>query len=104
MGWITTLTLNNDLVHILPKYPNLGEEIHSAVSQIPIESPVSIPRAGITVIESHHADFAELIMVGGRHEGKELGPSAWFNVEDPELELLQQFADKLGYSLRKKPK
>ncbi len=106
MGFITSLTLNNDLLSDLKRDDSrLGPELYNAVLSVdfPEAGRSKVSAAGIQVVESHHADYAQPILVGGGREATVIGGvSIFYTVPDPELELLRQLARKHGFDLRKK--
>lgn len=102
MGFITTLTANNDLIHRLPEYPDLGDEIHKAILTLPVERPVEIGRTGMTAVESHHSDYSEALLIGGHSEATQLGVAVHYGDKNPELTLLERLAEKQGYKLVKR--
>jgi hypothetical protein len=104
MGFITSLTINNDLLHELGTSGSfLGRSLYHAVLEAGTRENISVPYAGITVVESHHADYTRAILVGGGQEARAIpGISVHYAQPDPELELLRQLAQRLGYDLRRK--
>jgi hypothetical protein len=105
MGFISTLTVNNDFVHDLPKVGNLGKQIYEAVCRLSSEKPVHLNQLGITAVESHHADYAQPLLIGGWRESTIItGVSIpHHHGEESELKLLEQLAEKHGYNIYKKP-
>lgn len=110
MGWITTLTADNDQIHQLPQYPDLGDVIYQAIMQIPAtrknDLPIPIGNTGMHAVESHHSRDAELIVIGGYTVGKPLGISCADDDTPEKMEsyLLERLAEKHGYKLVKKRK
>lgn len=106
MGFITTLTANNDMIHRLPEVEDLGVSIHHAILRLPIEDgPIEIAGTGMHVLESHHADYAMGVLVGGGKSAELIKDvCVEYIEEDPELVFLKRLAAKHGYSLRRKPK
>ena len=109
MGYITTLTANNDLIHKLPTVDDLGDKILEAISQLPArigKKPIPIGNSGMTAVESHHARDPELIVVGGDFTGRPLWGEHDDDAEGVSLEkhLLTRLAQKHGYKLVKKRK
>lgn len=105
MGFITTLVANNDFIHQLPKIKNLGEQIRAAISHLAISQPVHVGTSGIAAIESHHADHALLVMVGGGTEATVIKSAAVsYHSKNPELEFLKQLANIHGFDLHKRRK
>ena len=105
MGWISTLTANNDLIHRLKNVDNLGSRIESAIQQLSGEGgPIHIGSTGLTAIETHHADTGIAVMVGGPDEGRVLGGFVHYNQDDPEVMLIKRLAEKFGYRLVKMPR
>lgn len=105
MGFITTLTANNDLIHRLPEYPDLGDAILQAIQKLPIERPVEVGHTGMTAIESHHSDYSEALLIGGHSEATQLGVAVHYGDKNPELTLLTRLAEKHGYKLvRRRPR
>lgn len=103
MGYIATLTVNNDFLHQLKDVPDLGSRIRDAVSMLSISQPQEVRGAHITAIETHHADYAQAVLIGGGKEGQLInGVSINYLQEEPELELLKQLARKHGFDLHKR--
>jgi len=108
MGFITTVTVNNDLLHeLLHKSPErVCRLFHDGLIRMHGgQVPISVPVAGITVVETHHVDHALPILVGGGKEAQVVtGVSIHYTSQDPEGELLKRLADKHGYTLQKRRK
>lgn len=105
MGFISTVTVNNDFLHDLPKVSNLGRRLYEAVSKLQISRPVPLDGyIGVTAIESHHADYAQPILIGGGVEAMVIeGISISYMDMDPEIGLLRQLAEKHGFVIYKSP-
>jgi len=104
MGYITTLTANNDLIHQLPEYPDLGDVLYHAILKVAVEKPVQVERTGMMVHESHHMDYGQAFLIGGGQAARVLPASVYYRDKDAELNVLRQLADKQGYVLHKKRK
>jgi hypothetical protein len=103
VGFITTITLNNDFADEITRIPDFAKQLHAAVLRVSTERPVRIGPAGITVVENHHADYSQPILVGGREEARVIsGITISYTNPEPELELLKRLAAKLGYDLHSK--
>lgn len=104
MGFRTTIILNNDFMHEIQTAPNFGQLVYEAgVNFYVKEDGGSIGRFG-EVVDVSHADTTKLGILGpkGAFSFQTLSTSYW-NASDPELGLLREAADKLGYRLVKKP-
>jgi hypothetical protein len=104
MGFITTLTANNDTIHQLPEYPDLGDEIYQAILKVAVDRPARVGHTGMVAHESHHMDYGQAILIGGGRDALELGASVYYGDKEPELAVLKQLADKHGFVLHKKRK
>lgn len=105
MGFITTATLNNDCLDELngERGLGLGPLLRNAVLRLSMGSSVSVPIAGITVVESHHADYCVPVLVGGGAEAKVIkNVRVFYTSPDPELEVLKELAEKHRFALLKK--
>lgn len=106
MGYITTVTVNNDLLHQLTSRP--PEDVcrifyEGLMKMHGGREPIALPVAGITVVETHHADYAHAILVGGGREAQVItGININYTHLDPEMELLRQLAFKREFYLQRK--
>lgn len=108
MGFITTLTANNDFFDELKRAAengmNVGLILYDALLRISSTRPVHVPVAGITIVETHHADLAQPVLVGGGREAHVIdGINIFYTDMEPELTLLKQLAEKYGFVIYKKP-
>jgi hypothetical protein len=103
MGFITTLTANNDTIHRLPGYPDLGDEIYHAILDCGTQhKQAPVGNSGIIAHESHDAAVGVAVLIGGMSNALVLGARVLSTVLDPELQTLSQLADKHGSVLHKK--
>jgi len=115
MGWNTTVVVMNDSLDAIRRDSKFGEKLYDAclrihnsegrginVSATPDGTQAYHVNAA-TVIESHHADGTALVAVGGNY-GVSLGEFYAPGLEDKDVRLLKQLADKLGYRIVKKSK
>lgn len=103
MGMIATITANIDYLVYLGEERNLASKIKQAIDMASGGHQEEIGNTKMTVIGSHHADYAELVVIGGEQEGKYLGVSASLWDKNIEEQLLRKLADKHGYTLHRKP-
>lgn len=112
MGWNTTVVVNNDSLDAIRRDSNFGERLYDACMRIiSSDRPVDVcanpdgtqayHANAATVIETHHADGTALVAVGGNY-GVNLGVFYAPGLEDKDVRLLKQLADKLGYRIVKK--
>lgn len=106
MGYNTTVVVLNDALDQIAKDQTFGKKLVDAIISEPVRthSPHSqYVSAGnhanaAEVIESHHASYDAMILVGG-NTGK-----AYLDMTDEEkLRQLKMMASTLGYRLSKKP-
>ena len=106
MGYVATIVVNVDALHLIKDDAKFGEKAYYAVQSMDGEEKnieVGGYRSAATVIEKHHSSYAVLVQVGG-HQDKYItcvGADYTFR-ENTEIELLRQLAVKHGFSLRKK--
>lgn len=121
MGYNTTVIVLNDALDHIANDPEFGKTLARAISQLGSGRPgirgIDVPACrydneghvcgmhinAATVIETHHADMNAIVAVGGNC-ATQIGMT-WgthHKEEDKKL-ILQQLADELGYSLRRKP-
>ena len=108
MGFNTTVYIHNDEVHQIEKDPEFGKKIAYAVHSVGVDGPTRIEGYHSQVIETHHADNHIVCVVGG-NMAQEVGNGAHWSEgldmrnDEDKVKLLKNLADRLGYSLRKKP-
>ena len=119
MGWNTTVMICNDSLHAIETDVEFGKKLAAAVTRSVSKKPVDVSacwhndegkaslihRNAACVIETHHADGTALVAVGGNY-GTSLGEFYYVGdhgTEDGQVALLKALADKLGYSVSKKP-
>lgn len=102
MGFRTTIILNNDHLELLRTDPGVGNRIYDAACGFGFSNDGDFGNLG-QVVEQHHADVVVLGILGakGTMSFKELSYTYWRDT-NPELTLLKEAADKLGYRLIKK--
>jgi hypothetical protein len=105
MGLNTAALILNDALHTIEKDPEIGAKIGSGIAMahrmggdIAAHSSNGTHIGAIQVLPSQHADYVQIIAIGGNCI-RRLGSSAKWEPED----LLRDLAAELGYSLRKKP-
>ena len=108
MGFNATVVVMVDALHIIEKDPEFGKTLAEAINQIShyrekahgfVSSGGHVNAA--EVIEVHHADGKHLIAVGG-NTGWDLGRVTSYR--STEEEMLRAWADRLGFTLRRKAK
>lgn len=111
MGFNTTLVIMNDALHMIEKDVDFGKKVAEAAYKFGCygDKEVDIPSGGhcnaATVVDCHHADQTNIILVGGN-----MGTVAvkcaggWTHDEKAQEDMCRYWAHKLGYNLTKKPK
>lgn len=100
MGYRTVVVLNNDRTAEWMKDPELGRKIFLKAN----EAPGVVYFNYGEVLEQVHADTQTLMVIDG-FAGTKVAKTNWHHDQTPDernLELLKQFAESLGYSVRKK--
>lgn len=105
MGFNSTLLILNDALHDIRDDKDFGKKVHDAITQIVTYGEMVDIHSGshvnaASVIETHHADSLKVIAVGG-NTAKILGYGG--NYRFTEEQILMTLAERLGYSLKKKP-
>jgi predicted flavoprotein YhiN len=105
MGFNTAAIILNDMLREIEHDPKIGERIYHGVSsahrdggRVAAHSEHGIGIGAIQVLPSQHADYVQIVAIGGNCI-RRLGSSGKWEPED----LLRDLADQLGYSLRKRP-
>ena len=101
MGYRTLVVLNNDLMGHWQNDPHLGKGIASAAAG---HRDNRVGDYG-SVLQSVNADTQSLLVVDSL-SAVSLATSSWVRGEESEavaLKLLKEAADKLGYTLHRKP-
>lgn len=112
MGYNTTVVVMNDALDAIAKDPEFGEKLKSTILGISLginpdtgqyyrSQDVSAGHHvnAATVIESHHASYQSVVVVGGNY-GSILGHS--FSDPKQKLAILNDLASEIGYTLHKK--
>ena len=106
MGYITTVVINNDALHLIEEDSDFGKRLAAAACEAPLGGPVSLIARGERaistageVVETHHSSQAEFVMAqhGGGRRFRDIP-------EEERLTWLRFWAGEMGYSLRKKAK
>lgn len=105
MGYVATIVVNVDALHLIKEDPKFGEKVYYAVQSVD-DKEKNILVGGYsaaTAIEKHHSSYAVPVLVGGHQDKKITCIGVDYTVgADTELEVLRQLAVKHGFSLRKK--
>ena len=114
MGYNSTIVVMNDALHAIGEDPEFGKKLEQAIlSSHRVDHPdvSAVSKGGgihvnaATVIGCEHADVTQVIAVGW-NSGKVLDHTH-INYHDDSMttdeKVLRSLADKLGFSLRKKP-
>jgi len=107
MGYVATVVVNVDALHMIKEDKDFGKKVHDAVLSVGnSRNNDNIPSGGhtsaATVIEKHHSSHAVPVLVGGYRDCVVGNVSVDYTKgADTELEVLKQLAAKHGYSLRK---
>lgn len=99
MSHRTLVLFYNDQAHMWSKDPELGQKIIRAMHDCD-----DLEGQGGRVIECAHAD-TQTVMLLDSYNGTPVAHGMWSRNETNEqrdLKLLREWADKMGYSLRKK--
>lgn len=112
MGHNATVVVMLDNLHTIAKDKMFGKKLSDAVSKAGCFTGTTVDVSATdghciacnaaTVVEVHHADTKVLVAVGG-NMGEVVSPYAGSYSADKE-QMLRNFADQMGFSLRKKPK
>ena len=106
MGYNTTVVVLNDALSDIENDPEFGRKLAAAVRKVSLGKPVDVSAGGhcnaAIVLETHHADNQQLVLVGGNY-GQLLPCNVRYHSETPEMDVLTTLATKMGYFLRKKP-
>lgn len=99
MGYRTTVILFNDQADEWQNDPELGKKImRAAMDREMLEGRVG------RVIECDHADVQRVFVIDS-YNGDSVATSLWSRTETTEqrdVKLLREWADRLGYTIRKK--
>lgn len=107
MGFNTTVVVLNDALHAIEQDVQFGPKLAQAILQMGGRSDEHIDVSAMghvnaaTVIESHHADGLVVVAVGG-NTALNMGYGGSYT--NRELQVLNVLAERLGYTLHKKPK
>ena len=112
MGFNTSMIVLNDALGEIEKDPDFGLKLGNAIGRlsgphlphgIDISAGPNVNAA--TVIETHHADFTTLLAFGGNCVSFLQSSYGYrHNDEAFQVRLLHEWADKLGYEVKKKRK
>lgn len=109
MGWNTTVVVYNDALDQIRKDPQFGANLAKAVSVLDHDRSRHVDVSSgnyanaAMVVETHHADATALVTVGGNLGVCHLTTYGWLHHERPTQErLLAEWADKLGFTVRRK--
>jgi hypothetical protein len=108
MGFNSTVVILNDHLHEIEKDPEFGRKVslmiagHNHKELQEIRYRQGAYANGVEVLGVHHADGVYLFAVGG-NTGRDLGWITNWSQLDNDEKLLRELADRLGYSIRKKP-
>jgi hypothetical protein len=107
MGYVATLVINCDALHLIKEDKDFGDKVYHAVNSLDTENNICVGGfiSAATAIEIHHSSYAVPVLVGGHIDKKITCVGVNYNAgENTELEVLKQLAVKHGFSLRKKSK
>lgn len=109
MGFNTTVVVLNDALDQIEKDPEFGKNLGNAIRRLTVNpNGIDIPAGchcnAAHVVETHHADFATVVAVGGNY-GVMLS-SSWLQnkpLDDKESKILmlKNLAAELGFTVRK---
>lgn len=111
MGFNATVAVMVDALHVIAEDKEFGKRLHDAILAFDRDNEknlncvpaITTNGKGIysnaaVVIDNQHASVKSIVAVGGNC-GKILG----YSTAKEDIDILKELADKLGYSLRKKP-
>ena len=105
MGWNTTIVVYNDALGDIEKDPQFGKNLAAAVSQAASGKRIDIAAGShcnaAHVVESHHADSTVVVTVGGNIGIKRAHVHGWRDGDELQKDLIEQWAEKIGYKLVK---
>lgn len=109
MGFNTTVVVMNDALNAIEQDVQFGPKLVQAILQMGgrsnLNEHIDVSAMGhvnaATVIESHHADGLMVVAVGG-NTALNMGYGGGYT--NRELQVLNVLAERLGYTLHKKPK
>lgn len=109
MGHNSTVVVLNDALDQIEKDADFGKNLARAIMTVNRSNGGVDVQAGnhcnaARVVESHHADYSALVLVGGNY-GSEVGRTfGWSHHEkDKQLEMIKSILDDMGYRVVKKP-
>lgn len=107
MGFNTTVVVMNDALHHIENDAEFSKKLVRAIQGFTIpERDKDVSAGGFinaaTVVGQHHADSIHLFAIGGNY-GRDLGYVAFWPDHENDETILRALADKLGYTIRKKP-
>jgi len=112
MGYNTTLVIMNDALHQIKEDKDFGRKVYEAALVIDRQENrqrgVDISSGchcnAATVIEQHHADSTAVIAVGGNCATVLHTTYGYRHHEEADqIHILEELADRYGYTIRKKP-
>jgi len=109
MGFNTTIVIHNDALGELKENPDIGKRLFHKILQAGTgRKENEVPRWQRSfgpgfVVETHHADDTALIAVGGNDATILHMSRHSHHTEEHQIELLREWADRLGYRISKKP-
>lgn len=107
MGMNTTVVIYNDALSQIEKDRNFGKKLADAIRNNgcactgPVQFFAGHAPAGV-VVETHHADFDVLVLVGG-NTGEDMGIVYPQGDESKEVRVARSLAEENGYHLRRNP-
>ena len=109
MGYNTSAIIMNDALSSIREDKDLGKKIHDgviALSGVSRGTIIDVSAGGyvnaIGLIEDHHADHMQPLLIGGNTAHVIQGTWVSWDSTGMEQRLLEELAKKLGYTLRKK--
>ena len=106
MGYVATIVVNVDALHLVKEDPKFGEKVYYAVQSVDDKEKnikVGCYFSAATAIEKHDSSYTVPVLVGGYNDCVLGNISVGYTAgENTELEVLKQIAVKHGFSLRKK--
>jgi len=111
MGYNTTVVVHNDALNAIENDKDFGKNLARAIIHLDItrDRIIDVPAGNycnaVEIIESHHADNLEAVVVGA-NAGWKLGYAGHWSInahtDEGKVQILKNLAEQMGYTLRKK--
>jgi hypothetical protein len=98
MGMNTACIIRNDFLHEIEKDKDIGRKIREAVNSATHPDRAPYHGQGFDVLPSCHADYTQVITIGGNLI-RRLGPGG--NYRNNDIDILRNLAASMGYRIVK---